>query len=135
MIVLSGFLAASLYAQEQSSAKPSLPIANAPAIPLTLLWSSGMSRMESLSCRKPVRSERVKLAVHPVFIDRDGRLLNPALASIKPERKCSFTLCPIDLSRSSTESLLNKSRLEQRQAKVSPFLCSINPSRKGPFKL
>src|SRR5882724_7153096 len=94
-IVLSGFLAASLYAQEQSSAKPSLPIANAPAIPLTAAVvvryeQDGIIELQETG----KKAERVKLAVHPVFIDRDGRLLNPALASIKPGTKVLVHLMP-----------------------------------------
>ena len=76
------------WAQDGNSSKPSLPVADGTPIPLTRAIVVRYDNDGTIELQETgKKAQRVKLAVQPVFFGRDGEMLDPAKANIKPGTK------------------------------------------------
>ena len=86
--LLSGLITATLLAQSSPATKPSLPVANGTPIPLTAAVVVRYNNDGTIELQETGKhAQQLKLAVHPVFIDRNGKLIPPGPGAINPGAK------------------------------------------------
>jgi hypothetical protein len=72
-------------AQEQTSSTPSLPSADGPSIALTRAVVVRYDHDGTIELQESgKKAKRVKLAVQPLFLGHDGKLIEPQNVNLKP---------------------------------------------------
>jgi hypothetical protein len=96
-IIAVALLGSTAWAQDGTSNKPSLPVADGAPIPLTRAVIVRYDKDGTIELQESgKKAQRVKLAVQPIFFDRDGRMIDPAKADLKPGVKVLVHYMPDD---------------------------------------
>lgn len=87
-IMAIALLGSTAWAQDGTSNKPSLPVADGAPIPLTRAVVVRYDNDGTIELQETgKKAQRVTLAVQPIFFGRDGRLIDPAKGDVKPGAK------------------------------------------------